>query len=120
LEISEEMVGLDLTKAGANARDKHMENWTRPFVAPSDEGFGAFSFTSIMLALGGEKASANGKINKAIGNTYEKAKHPILDMTSMMPMPIQSIAVTCASNKPVVSSTPLRAMTLSKGMRRNV
>jgi hypothetical protein len=109
-----------LTKAGATALEKHMASCTRPFVAPRDEGFGAFSLTSIMLALEGRRVRKDTTIfvNE---DTDEYPRQPILDMTSTIAIPVQSMADAVGEvMEPVGSSRPHQAMMLRKGMARNV
>jgi hypothetical protein len=63
----------ELTKAGANALEKHMAQSTTPFAFPSADGEGAFCVTRIMLT--------------------EYAKQPILDITMTKKIPSHTMQV---------------------------
>lgn len=103
-----------LTNAGLNARDKHMKNWTSPFVAPSDEELGTLFFTKIMLTL-----QTWVKRCQEARLTYENARQAIRDRESTMASPIHSGAETYEPVVPVDGSIPLTAMLLRKGKTTN-
>jgi len=47
--FSMEATKVELEKTGLTALAKDMDIWTRPFVAPKEEGVGALSFARIIL-----------------------------------------------------------------------
>ena len=45
----------ELENAGLNVLARHIDIWTRPFVAPREDGLGAPSFARTILKLGAVK-----------------------------------------------------------------
>ena len=43
---------MELANAGLTVLARHMDIWTRPFVAPREDGLGAPSFARTILKLG--------------------------------------------------------------------
>jgi hypothetical protein len=67
----------NLTNAGAKARARHIENCTRPFVAPKHAGLGALSLASIIFILREVKSgvsTAQTKTSSRITQTSETSQ----------------------------------------------
>jgi len=51
ISLSMEIAKVELEKAGLNVLARHMDIWTRPFVAPKEDGLGHPSFARTILKL---------------------------------------------------------------------